>query len=221
MNKVNKGLIGIVVILSVLVLGLGSYVIYDKVLKEDNINNIQNESSNNLNEDIVLLSEQEALDIVKEKTKKYFEYYHNLGPYCGKIDGDDYISFGSYETQDFRDYNASITYKNIKEMKEYYASFMIEDLFPSYIENGVSYIEQDGKLYCQLSHKGCGDMYNEDASYYVIDNIAEDTIVSKVILASDTCGDVQNIREGKVTLVKDSLDNWLVSQYDVYISDLD
>lgn len=213
MNKVNKGLIVIIVLLTILLLSLGGYIIYDKVLREDN--NV-NDLDDNM-DDIVLLNENEALEIARDITEKYFKYYHDLGPYCGERDNEDYISFGSYETQDFRDYNASLKYKSINEIKEYYESFMVEGLLPKYLDNGVSYIEQDGKLYCQLSHKGCGDIYNENESSYTINNIEEDTISVNVILASNTCGDYLNKREGKIVIVKDNLGVWKIKEYDVMI----
>lgn len=224
MNKVNKGLVVIIVILLIIVLCLGGYIVYDKVLKEDNndVNNIEdvNQDDTNQNGDSVL-NENEALQIVKDVTKKYFEYIHSLGPYCGELDWDDYISFGSYETNDFRDYNASKKFNSINEIREYYQSFMVENLFPKYLNDGVSYLEKDSKLYCKLSHKGCGNTYKEDASYYVIDSLNENTIVSSVILASETCGELYDKWEGKVTVVKDSAGNWLISGYNVEFSDLD
>lgn len=65
---------------------------------------------------------------------------------------------------------------------------MTENLIPSYLDDNISYLEQDGKLYCQLSHKGCGDTYREEASKFTIDTINENTIISNAILVSETCG---------------------------------
>ena len=59
---------------------------------------------------------------MKELEEKYYEYarVRNLAAYCGETDNNDYISFGSYETQDFRDYWASTEFKSISELREYF-----------------------------------------------------------------------------------------------------
>lgn len=242
MNKVNKGLVAIIIILTFFVLCLGGYIVYDKILSENsNTNNEINSDDTNYdkeveedNQDVNIndmnqsnkentFDEDEMLKIVMDVTKKYFEYINSLGPYCGELDWDDYISFGSYETKDFRDYNASKKFNSINEIKEYYKSFMVEDLFPKYLNNGVSYIEQNGKLYCQLSHKGCGNTYNEEESYYVIKSVTESTIVSSVNLASQTCGsgEIYDRWEGNVTIIKNSEGNWIISKYNVEYTNLD
>ena len=220
MNKTNKVLVVLVIVLSVLVLALSGYVIYDKVMKEDDTfteqkNNTDDTSSN------TVLPENEALTLIKNLAKRYFEYSTSLGAYCGETDHDDYISFGSYETQDFRDYCASTTYSSISELKAYYESVMTKELLPSYLDNGVSYIEKDGKLYCQLPHKGCGDTYKEEASLFVINTIQSDRIAADVILSSETCGPLLTSREGNIEITKKSDGNWVISKYDVVVSDLD
>lgn len=68
MNNGNdkKGLIGLVVVLSVLVVGLSSYLIYDKLLEEDEVNNKDNEIEENDNNEI-----NEMLDLNQLNTYKY------------------------------------------------------------------------------------------------------------------------------------------------------
>ena len=218
--KSNKILTIIIIILSISILSLGSYIIYDKALSKDTSK--PNNNSNIIIDDEytsndILISNDEALRVVKDLTKKYFEYKHSLGPYCGETNSEDYIEFGSYETQDYRDYWASTTFKNIKELKEYYNSIMTDELIPSYLNDGVSYLEQDGKLYCQLSHKGCGDMYREESSTFEISSIDNDKISFEVILASETCGPSINKRKGTIEIIKKQ-DNWVISKYDVQIN---
>ena len=89
---------------------------------------------------------------------------------------------------------------------------------PNYINDGISYLEQDGKLYCQLSHKGCGDMYKEESSVFDISGIDNDKISFDVILASETCGPLLNKRKGTIEIIKDNDNNWIVSKYDVQIN---
>lgn len=233
MNKVNKILIGIVVILGLLVIVMGSYIIYDKVMykdmKKDNnnildnnndVNDIVDDNNNDVSIDILNSSDvDDAIKIVRGVTKKYLDYEYSLGIYCGEFDRDSYFTTGSSETRDFRQYSASKQFNNLFELKEYYKSIMVGELIPKYITeavvDGVSFIERDGKLYCQLSGKGCGLQYNEDDSYYMIDSISENIIVSSVIIVSNECGGLQSQSRGNVTLVKDDSGNWLMSKYDV------
>lgn len=209
--KSNKILVVLIIILSISVLILSGYVLYDKLLDKDS-DMIDN------NDNGGLLSDDEALNIVKELTKKYFPYEHSLGPYCGDTDYNDYISFGSYETMNFRDYTASTTYKSINDIKKYFEIIMIEKLMPKYLDDGVSYIEQDGKLYCQLSHKGCGDMYKEESSTFNINSIDNDKISFDVILASETCGSLLTRRKGTIEIIKNKDNNFVISKYDVQIN---
>lgn len=216
--KSNKVLVVLIIVLSILVLMLGGYVLYDKVLDKDDSNNSDDIISDDGYETgSVGMSNEEALLIVKNLTKKYFEYKHSLGPYCGDADYNDYVSFGSYETMDFRDYWVSTTYSSISEIREYYESIMTKELLPSYLDDGVSYIEQDGKLYCQLAHKGCGDVYMEDDSTFTITNVNDNSIIAEVILSSDACEQI-NRREGTIEIIKNENGNWVISKYDVQIS---
>lgn len=206
MKQKNGNLIVIIIVLSLLVCGLVGYIVCDKLFDNEDTNR-----------DGEVLSDLEALSIAKNQIKKYFEYNHSLGVYCGEYDQDDYIEFGSYENGDYRDYNASKIFKSINELKNYLVSFMVEGLYPTYLNDGKSYLEQNGKLYCQLPHKGGADRYNESDSKYEITSITSNSIVLKVSLVSDVMANMQNKREGTVKLVKNSVGNWLVSEYNVDI----
>lgn len=225
--KNNRLLIVLVVILVFLVLGLSGFIVYDKVLRVGNYtdseynNDIDVDNDINNSSDKELLSNNEALIIVKELTKKYFDYRHSLGPYCGETNSGDYISFGSYETHDFRDYIASNTFRNINNIKWYYNSIMTDELMPSYLNDGVSYIEQDGKLYCLLSHKGCREVYKEESSTFNIISIDNYKIIFDVTLSSETCGPMLSKRKGTIEIIKNKDSNWVISKYDVQISDID
>lgn len=233
-KKSNTGLIVTIVVLVMLILFGGTlfvlssmgYISFGKEDVKEEINDNDKDVNNddiveNAEDDNALLNKDEALNISKELIKKYFEYYHSLGAYCGGYDNNDYLSFGSYDTNDFRDYNASTKFNSIVLLKEYFATFMIEDLFPNYLNDGVSYLEKDGKLYCQLSHKGPGETYNESKSYYVVNSIEKNKIMLDVILISDVVESNTNTREGIVEISKNIKGDWVISKYDVMISDLD
>ena len=224
MNKVNKILIIIIIILSLLLIGLGSYIVYIKVINNDiNIDNNYTHNNENIiddNDDNIygtLLTNNEAMIILKELEEKYYDYVrsYNLFTYCGKIDNDDYISFGSYETNDFRDYWASTQFKSINELKEYYKSIMVDELIPSYIDNGISYIEQNGKLYCEIAHKGGGFSRDYDVeATYNITSIKENSIVSDVTFWGYDMSDELSSLKAVITIVKNNDNKWLVSDYE-------
>lgn len=227
MNRNNKWLIILVIILGLLVVGLSSYIVYDKVLKNDtkeetNSNkddaepngDVENNSSSS-NEDI--LTEIEAKVILKDLDEKYYPYHTSLGPFCGEFNRDDYISFGESGIQDFRDYWASKTFKTISELKEYLSNIMVNDSIPKYIDDGVSYIEKDGKLYCLLAHKGGGIMRNYDVdAEYKIQKLTESEISADVVFCGQDMGEMEcSDKNLTLTIIKDSNKKWLVSNYKI------
>ena len=170
-------------------------------------------TTNTDNEDAVL-GFDEATKIVKELMKEYCDYHYSLGAYCGGYDIDDYLSFGSYEAQNFRDYNASVNFKSIDELKKYFRTIMVEELLPKYLDDGVSYLEKDGKLYCQLSHKGPGMVYDEAGSVYSISIIEKDKIVVNAVISAGSGGSILTLK-GNIEFIKNSESNWVISKYDV------
>ena len=219
MNKSNKGLIILVIILGLLVVGLSSYIIYDKVLKDNPKQETNSNNENNLSsiDKENLLTEDEAKAILKELDEKYYLYHTFLGPYCGETDYNDYISFGSYENNDFRDYWVSKTFKNISELKEYLKTIMVWNSIPKYIDDGVSYIEKDGKLYCQLAHKGGGIMRNYDIdAKYKIQKLTESEISADVVFCGQDMGEMEcSDKNLTLSIIKDSNEKWLVSNYKI------
>lgn len=217
MNKKTKFFIVVIVILSLLVISYGSFMNKIDTIFDDN-NIVDNDVIMDDLEQESLLSNDDAKIIVKELEEKYYEYarVRNLEAYCGKTDSNDYISFGSYETNDFRDYWASTQFKSISDLRKYFDELMIEELKPSTIDNGFSYIEQDDKLYCQLSHKGLDGFrdYEKESEYNII-SINSDMIVANVSFFAFYMGENGSIkREAMITVIKDYNDRWLVSNYE-------
>lgn len=227
-NKKEKNLICIIAVLGLLVIGMGSYIVYDKVIGNDiNENNNISADNDDMNNDVDnvgdkenLLSEEDAKLILKELEEKYYEYarVRNLAAYCGETDNNDYISFGSYETQDFRDYWASTEFKSISELREYFDDLMIDELKPNTLfDNGVSYIEKDGKLYCQLSHKDlAGDRDLSKTVQYSIVSIKTNSIVADVVFWANYLGYYDSIeRDATITIIRNENGKWLVSDYKI------
>lgn len=160
MEKKNTGLIVLVVILSLLVVGLGGYIVYDKVLsKEDsNINNgvkdndnIQNNTDNTTNND-ASTSGNDDLDLSK-KLKSVFGSIYNFmispNPYCGKRSSDDKI-----EAEGGLYYYASTEFSSYQEMIDKFKKYASEEVLTRGGTTKQYYLEKDGKLYCKDHGKG-------------------------------------------------------------------
>lgn len=201
-KKSNTGKIILIVVLVMLILFGGSLLLlssmgYVRFGKESNHEEITKDDNT------CLLSEDSALSIVRDKVPRYLEYYYSFGVYCGELDKEDYISFGSYENNDFRDYYASVKFNSIDELKKYYSSFMIDDLFSNRINDENSYIEQNGKLYCELYHNDFDATYDDES--FIINSIDENKIVSEFLPGS--------FDPITIVITKNSMGNWLVSDY--------
>ena len=180
MEKKNTGLIVLVVILSLLVVGLGGFIIYDKVLSD---NEIENNDNNNVNNNNVskLLSNEEAIIEGKRLYDKATEIYETwvVIPYCGldyhgainqnvETLGDSGYGNGRYYKTKF---------KSFDELKEYLKQWLSEDIINkkvvkqtewngeinyNYVEDlsllskkdthyaYIDYVLKDNTLYCRL-----------------------------------------------------------------------
>lgn len=192
MEKKNTGLIVLVVILSLLVVGLGGYIVYDKVLsKEDsNINNdvkdndnIQNNTDNNENNNTSNDNTNDDLDLSKKLKSVFgsiYDFMISPNPYCGKRSSDDKISAegGLY-------YYASTEFSSYQEMIDKFKKYASEEVLTRGGTTKQYYLEKDGKLYCKDHGKGKVLGYRD-----AFINISEETdnrVVADVIavLATD------------------------------------
>ena len=160
MEKKNTGLIVLVVILSLLVVGLGGYIVYDKVLsKEDsNINNdvkdnnnIQNNTDNTTNND-ASTSGNDDLDLSKKLKSVFgsiYDFMISPNPYCGKRSSDDKI-----EAEGGLYYYASTEFSSYQEMIDKFKKYASEEVLTRGGTTKQYYLEKDGKLYCKDHGKG-------------------------------------------------------------------
>lgn len=191
MEKKNTGLIVLVVILSLLVVGLGGYIVYDKVLdKEDsNINNdvkdndnIQNNTDNTTNND-ASTSGNDDLDLSKKLKNVFgsiYDFMISPNPYCGKRSSDDKI-----EAEGGLYYYASTEFSSYQEMIDKFKKYASEEVLTRGGTTKQYYLEKDGKLYCKDHGKGKVLGYRD-----AFINISEETdnrVVADVIavLATD------------------------------------
>lgn len=158
MEKNNRRLIVLVIILSLLVFGLGGFIVYDKILtdkKIDNNNensnndNSNNEVNNNINTDtnnnsqdkqeyvgfINPLEHVEIEESIKLKLIEVFEFVYDYnkskfyGNYCvGDTDKNDTINPPS-GSDSMHKYNiASTEYSSFKEMMDYLKKYMTPEI---------------------------------------------------------------------------------------------
>ena len=198
----HNSLVVVIVILALLVLALGGYIVYDKVLnnKETPI------SSNNTNENNS--DNFDALSIVKTNFKKMIPFVHSVGPYCGERNTNDYIEEDSIRWE-------LSSYSNKNELNNYLKSFMTDEVISKYTNSNYTldlYKEQNGKLYCLNPNKGSDFRYSEDKISYKVINTTDDSISSVITFDVESYGYTYNYVL-PMELIKNSNGNWLVSSY--------
>ena len=216
-KKNNKGLVITIVILSLLVVGLGGYIIYEKVNYESaeknnnctNDNTVENDKMNE-SENINTADHVELEDSVKTKLKEVFEfvydYYNTAGSYCGTISFDDEI-----EPQPDNVYNASTQYSSFNEMINHLKKYMTEHvIYGLNYMSADSYIEKDGKLYCPNFNKG-GFEYELDSTIKY--SKPYDQVIYTKIEAKATYDNYSETELYNVTFEQKN-NNWVISSYE-------
>lgn len=128
-NK-NIGLVIAIVILSLIVVGLGGFVVYDKIIKKDNVveektdNNEKGTTKENNEENFVLQKE------IVEKFEKLIINIPSINKYENKI-----TDFNTIDNMD--KLNMVIEYITNKENKNPYNSFIDKNVTPEFITNEV------------------------------------------------------------------------------------
>lgn len=225
MMKNNRGLIVIIVILSMLVLGLGGYLVHDKVINNDT----ENESTGKTNEK---MNQNESLDVDSEIVKSLVDVIRKYS-----VGYRDFISYS--ETTDEAILEQTIS-NGTKNMIIYYYSNLSEEFLDSSdtsIENGTL-INDDGISILKNKFEelfgydgfiaegsGCPTIKNINDKYYAIGGCGIDGIYTTGIYVTSAEKVEDDILiEAKVVFVTyDSDDiNKLVfstNQYDIQNSD--
>lgn len=209
MKKKNTGLIISVIILSILVVGLSSFIIYDKVLSKKN--EVNNQENNNKPK---LLSNEEAITEGKRLYDQATKIYETwvLIPYCGatrsEINEKDIETLGDvgYGNGDYYKSN----FKSFDKLKDYLKQWLSEDIvdkkiiksrewngatYYNYVEDlsllsnkdehyaYVDYVLKDNTLYCRLTTgKGWLTLYKNKYDIKV-DTIEENKITYTITSA--------------------------------------
>lgn len=186
MEKKNIGLKVLVVILSLLVVGLSGFIIYDKVLSNnevenndntelnDDVNNNMNANTNNNSQNTQeyngFISLEEHVEIeenIKPKLVEVFKFVYNYnkskvyGNYCvGGTDKNDIINPPSGADNQHKYNIASTEYSGFKEMMDYLKTYMTPNIIYNTDRMTIdNFIEKDGKLYCPYFETNKGGIY--------------------------------------------------------------
>lgn len=212
MEKKIKILIGVIVILSLLVLGLGGYILYDKVLKIDN--NLNNDTNVEENNDNKVNEENSTTQVLEESVKKKFLFVYNFfdtsNTYCGDTNDNDRITTSKVPSNGFV---ASTEFTSYDEMIDYLKKHMSEKIiFEMVQEKNERYVEQDGKLYCEDLGKG-GNIYQIKDVEIEIKMVNSEQTMAQVTTIMELFNDESVTYEEKYDLIIDDLNGGIVTLY--------
>lgn len=200
------------IILFIIVLGLISYIVYDKYTnREIGIDYIvTDESEIENNNDKQELNYEEIVTEVKNKFDFAFEYFNSIVSYCGESK----LSERKNE-ETGASYNISSQFNTYNDMYNHLKQYMSEDVINSKAAFNTAkenYIEEDGKLYCATFNKG--GIYTYGKSYIQIDLMNENKIVVSAL--KELIDPSNNIEYKKINLTLEKENgNFIITSYEV------
>lgn len=210
MEKKNTGLIVLVIILCLLVLGLGGYIVYDKVLNKPVDTEIKEDVNN-------VIEQNESVDYVKleNELKENFDViygvYSSPNTYCGK---DSKVS--EKNSPNGGKYQESTQFKTYDELYNYLSEYATSDVLSKLNKiNKEFYLEEDGKLYC--SNLGKGGVYKHTDTLFKFDSLTKDsaTGIANVILVTDMSGsETYEIEKYNFEFTKNN-DKFIISKFEL------
>ena len=235
MKENNKGVIVLLIVIIVMLVAL--CVLFATGTISLNVNSTNNnESSNNqqnINYDKTIdnattnKTDYDADAIAKEKMPIAVVIANQTkigSTYCGNFDYSDQITVDTDVEYVKVIMDASSKFKTLNELKEYLAKNLSSDLINKYFKTKEnSYLEKDGKLYCQSSHKGIEwisvanetDVNGKNPITYTILNKTENSFDVKIDAKYGLMGEEERNQLVTInaTIVKEN-GNWLVSKYE-------
>ena len=216
-NKVVIALLIVIIIILVtlcVLFATGTITFKSNMLNSDaNNNNSQTslETQKDTVNNISVLSELEAQNILKSIVPKCFEYVHSLSPFCGKRNTDDYLSDGEYIRWEASEFSSK------DELTKYLKTFLSDEIINKYSRENVyvydMYKEENGKLYCLNSNKDCGLFFDSSNTTYQVNNITENSISATGKIGYGTCGHDLVYFTTTIELLKNNNNEWIVSKY--------
>ena len=225
-----------ITILSILLLITGGYLLYDKVLMEEDNQNINNNENNNTNVDennnyqnpqeyVGFVNPEEHIEIeksIKSKLVEVFEFVYNYnkskfhGNYCiGGTDKNDTIKI-SNDNEPQHKYNiASTEYSSFKEMMDYLKTYMTPNIIYNNDKMTIdNFVERDGKLYCPYFETNKGDIYefkNAEIKYSKpYETVIYVTMETTLVFDNESTNELFD-----VTFTKKN-NNWIISSYNQF-----
>lgn len=202
--------LNIVLVAFIILLLTGVVKVTDKVE-----NSVGNTDSSKAVADDKLLTEDQALSIVKDYYSVARDFF-DLGAiaYCGDT------VVGESKMINNQVYSKSSQFKNKKELNSYLDNYMtsnVQSLSVGFTSNNA-YIEENGYLYCTTNGKGSNmsyDKFDDSLSDYDIIEIKNDSISVNIVGAYyDVDGKDVNKKNIKLVLTKNNSDRWLISSYE-------
>lgn len=228
-QKNNKSIIALLVVIIIILLALVVLFATGTItfkFGDVNDNSKQNADDNNqINKDDINNYDAEA--IAKEKMPVAISFVNQekiASVYCGSFKDDDMIFVDTDVEYAKITMDASKKFTTLEQLKEHLKNNLSEELINTYFKTEEnSYLERDGKLYCQRAHKGFEwlivgdeDKINENNPItYTISNKQQNsfnvTIEAKYGLLGSAERDQLVVINSTITKVND---NWLVSKYE-------
>ncbi len=204
MENKNTGLKVFVIVLSVLVVALSGYIVYDKVLNNKDVDNNYNDLRDNSNNESSITKDE-----IIELFEFVYNYYEKPVLYCGEsksvIDINDEMH-GYYESSEFNTYD-----EMINKLKKYMSNEVIKNKQGFAATNKNFYKENNGKLYCQDSYKGY--MYGHGNIDIEITSQNENKIYCIATMELIDMSNNKTYDKVDKTLEKNN-NNWIITSYE-------
>lgn len=196
-----------IIILSLSVVGLGGYIIYDKVLSSDN-EIVDNNNSNIPNNNETNIIENITKEEIKEIFNFVYNYYELPVVYCGETDNTIVQIYGTdrYVSKEFSSYD-----EMLNSLKKYMTIEVITGNSPWSATTKEYYLEQDGKLYCNVTYKGY--VYSHGNIEIEVTLQEENKIECVATMELTDSSDNKRYDKVNITLEKNN-DNWIIASYE-------
>ena len=214
MEKKNTGLVVLVIILSLLVVGLGGYIVYDKVLSDKDADNNCNDSvdvENNNNivknkmdyEGFIQPSEHVEIDEnIKHKLIEVFNFVYNYnkskyyGNYCvGATDTNDTIVLSNVSDGIYRYNVASTEYSSFKEMMDYLKTYMTPNVIYNTDSSGFSINFKQDDFYFEREYLEKFNNYKCNANKILSDTLKKhETRMKNIDAKLEECKEMEKYR---------------------------
>ena len=207
MRKGNSILTIIIVILSVAIVGLIGYIAYDKMLSDNNDNEVIETEKENNDEGVDNINIP-SNDKIKEIFNFTYNYFEMPFVYCGNTDNKFEEIYGTarYISTEFTTYE-----EMLNSLKKYMTIDVIITKSPWAATTKEYYLEKDGKLYCDDTYKG----YIYEQGNIDI-NITNSTNNKITFIGTMELTDPEKVKTyDKVNITLENInDNWIVTLYE-------